>query len=96
MHWHRQVHGTQCRHTDEEEGHPRLGERIPEPGPAEAGGPQAHQRQGPLPAVAQPGSLANMTQPPPTAAPQGQDKPVTSQEHHPPAAAIAPLPPLRS
>ena len=61
VHWHRQVHRTQCRHTDEEEGHPRLGERTPEPGPAETGGPQAHQRQGPLPAVAQPGSLANMT-----------------------------------
>ena len=76
---------------------PDSGGRIPEPGPAETGGPQAHQRQGPPPAVAQPSSLrlAGMTQPPPTA-PQGQDEPVRSQEHHPPAVATAPLPPLRS
>ncbi len=49
VHWHRQVHTTQCRHTDEEEGRPRLGGRIPEPGLAETGGRQAqlHQRQGP-------------------------------------------------
>ena len=90
VHWHRLVHKPQCRHTDEEEGHPQLGGRIPEPGLAETGGRQAHQRQGPPPAVPQPSSLTHMTQQPPTA-PQGQDKPVRSQEHDHPALTAAPL-----
>jgi hypothetical protein len=92
-HWHRHPHRRQCWHTDEEEGRPRHGGRIPESGHAELGGVLAPQHQEP-PAVAQPSSLANVIQQSPKA-PQGQDKPVRSQEDLAPAAATAPPPPLR-
>ncbi len=46
--------------------------------PAETGGPQAQHKGPPAVARCQPASLANMIRQ------LGQDKPVCSQEHHPP------------